>query len=87
MTTLITEYTTMTPIISAGPPSSSPMIAGGMTPMTNPMLGMKLVTKASTAQMKAAGTPMRYSATPSITATMKPKPAATPCRRGCRARS
>ena len=49
----------MTPIISAGPPSSRPMIAGGITPMTKPMFGMKLVTKASTAQMKAPGTPMR----------------------------
>ena len=54
------------------------MIAGGMTPMTKPMFGMKFVTNASTAQMKAPGTPMTYSATPSMTATMKPKPAATP---------
>jgi len=54
------------------------MIAGGITPMTKPMFGMKFVTKASTAQMKAPGTPMTYSAMPSMTATMKPKPAATP---------
>ena len=53
------------------------MIAGGMTPMTKPMFGMKFVTNASTAQMNAPGTPMRYSARPSMTATMKPNPAAT----------
>ena len=34
------------------------MRAGGITPMTNPMLGMKLVTNASTAQTNAPGTSM-----------------------------
>ena len=48
----------MTAIISPGPPSSSAMRAGGITPMTKPMLGMKLVTKASTAHTNAPGTPM-----------------------------
>ena len=54
------------------------MSAGGITPMMKPMLGMKLVTKASTAHTNAPGTPMKYSARPSMTATISPKPAETP---------
>ena len=53
-------------------------MAGGMMPMTKPMLGMKLVTNASTPQMKAPGTPRRYSRAVSITATIRPKTADTP---------
>ena len=53
-----TEYMTMTAIIRLGPPSSSAINAGGTRPMTKPMLGMKLVTNASTPQTKAAGTPI-----------------------------
>ena len=34
------------------------MRAGGITPITNPMFGMKLVTNASTPQMNAPGTPI-----------------------------
>jgi hypothetical protein len=40
MTKLITEYATMTMIISRGPPSSRAGRAGGTTPMMNPTLGM-----------------------------------------------
>ena len=40
MTKLITEYATMTMIISRGPPSSRASRAGGTTPMMNPTLGM-----------------------------------------------
>ncbi len=53
------------------------MSAGGINPITKPMLGMKFVTKASTAHTKAPGIPIRYSATPSMTATIRPKPAET----------
>ena len=49
-----------------------------MTPMMKPMLGMKLVTNASTAHTKAPGTSSRYRATPSMTATTSPKLAETP---------
>ena len=55
MTKLMTEYRTMTASMRLGPPSSRPMIAGGMTPMTKPMLGMKFVTKASTPQTNGTG--------------------------------
>ena len=39
-TKLITENQTMTHSAVAGPPSSRPSSAGGITPMTKPMLGM-----------------------------------------------
>ena len=68
----------MTATISPGPLSSRAIRAGGMTPMMKPMLGMKLVTNASTAHTNAPGTPMSCRASPSITATMKPKLAETP---------
>ena len=54
------------------------MRAGGMMPMTKPMLGMKLVTNASTPQTNAPGTPSQYSSAVSITATISPKTAETP---------
>ena len=53
------------------------MRAGGITPITKPMLGMKLVTKASTAHTNAPGTPIINRATPSRIATTNPNPAAT----------
>ena len=68
----------MTAIIFSTPLSSRAMNAGGITPMMKPMLGMKFVTKASTAQTKAPGMSMRYRTTPSMTATIRPKPAETP---------
>ena len=46
--------------------------------MTKPMFGMKFVTKASTPQMNAPGTPIAQSRNVSITATMSPKTAETP---------
>ena len=49
-----------------------------MMPMTKPMLGMKLVTKARTPHTKAPGTPSSYSRVVSITATIRPKTADTP---------
>ena len=45
--------------------------------MTNPMFGMKFVTKASTPHTKAPGMPSRLSTTASITATMSPNTADT----------
>ena len=45
--------------------------------MMKPMLGMKLVMKASTPQTKAPGTPISCSAMVSITATISPKIAET----------
>ena len=53
------------------------MIAGGMTPMTNPMLGMKFVTKARTPQTTAPGMPSSARTTVSMAATMRPKIAET----------
>ena len=53
------------------------MIAGGMTPMTKPMLGMKFVTNASTPHTNAPGMPSRARTTVSMAATMRPKIAET----------
>ena len=49
-----------------------------MTPMTKPMLGMKFVTKASTPQTNAPGTPSAHSSAVSMTATISPNTAETP---------
>ena len=46
--------------------------------MTKPMLGMKLVTNASTPQTNAPGTPSAHSTAVSMTATIRPKTAETP---------
>ena len=51
--------------------------AGGIRPRTKPMLGMKLVTKASSAHSHAYGTPSTASRIQSRMATMAPKVAAT----------
>jgi hypothetical protein len=40
ITKLTRQYRTMTSSIRSGPPSSSPSSAGGISPMTNPTLGM-----------------------------------------------
>lgn len=72
ITTLMTEYSTMTASMRPGPPSSRPMIAGGITPMTNPTFGMKFVTNARTPQTNAPGIPSRASTTVSMAATMRP---------------
>ena len=45
--------------------------------MKKPILGMKFVTKASTPQTKAAGTPRAQSSPVSMTATIRPKAADT----------
>jgi hypothetical protein len=58
ITRLTTQYMTMTASIRPGPPSSRATTAGGIRPITKPMLGMKFVTKASTPQTKAPGTPI-----------------------------
>ncbi len=75
--TFTTQYTATTASASGQPPTTSASSAGGMSPITKPMLGMKLVTKARIAQTAGAGMPSHQSASPSMIATTAPKLALT----------
>ena len=62
---------------SGQPPMTSASTAGGMSPITKPMFGMKFVTNARIAQVIGTGMPSAHSSRPSSTATTAPNEALT----------